>query len=840
MKSWRWRCRAGAFRSALAVMLLGLGFAQTVHEQGTCAAAEAPQNLTQPLYKDTAKEGPGVDFLSAFVQSFLNTVQSNPFPTDLILKMIDDPVSVLSDTDTIKEALVYEVGFLVCVAIGVLYIILMPIVGFFLACCRCCGNCGGKMYQKQTSSLHCDRRILYFGTFVTTLIIFAGNICMFRSNEALKVSVEHGPVDINNTIGNIHTFITAVPKAIDHVVDESNKTIDEVTRNLDSIGARLGTEIQRRFRGTLDPALHSVKRLNQEISNTSVQLDKLNLSLAQLQSSADRLQANITAVKNEVNHTLSNPRCHSCSNLINELQKLTLDTTITIPSLREFQSAVDEVIRMNLQSKIDEVNQYFNSIPQRVTNDTKDVVQKSKQQLDDIKGQISQVSSEIQLSALEDVSGSLNQVQSEIDRVLPEVEQAEHIRWGVCVALSCAVLLVVVCNLLGLALGPLGLNPKADPIKRSCTADCGGTFLMMGAGFSFIFSWLFMLLVLLLFLLGGNTYTLLCRPWNNGQLLKFIDTSGLIAVDPASALQNINVSDIYRDCEKNQPLWTTLHLNERVDLEDLLNVSKYTAQIQQDFESTDITLSSVTLLSPEIKDQLGDASAKAQTFDASALTQQMNNVSNINLNTTADKLEQLSSLQEEDIKGELLNEAMQLRKIQSDIETIIIPQLENLNSTIKSLQSTPEKINGTVGEVLSRVGTAQDFLNTNTTQIVKTESRRFLDCQLDYFTTYADWAKLTITQQVGRCGPVASAVDSAEVILCTNMLEPLNAFWFSLGWCMIFFIPSIIFSIKLSKYYRRMKYSDGNDGPPLTAANVPVYGNHIIMNHLPRAQMKFT
>lgn len=35
-----------------------------------------------------------------------------------------------------------------------------------------------------------------------------------------------------------------------------------------------------------------------------------------------------------------------------------------------------------------------------------------------------------------------------------------------------------------------------------------------------------------------------------------------------------------------------------------------------------------------------------------------------------------------------------------------------------------------------------------------------------------------------------------------------NAFWFSLGWCMIFFIPSIIFSIKLAKYYRRMKYSD--------------------------------
>lgn len=69
------------------------------------------------------------------------------------------------------QVLIYQVGFLVCVAIGVLYIVLMPLVGFFLACCRCCGNCGGKMYQKQTSSTDCRRRTLYWGAFITTVII---------------------------------------------------------------------------------------------------------------------------------------------------------------------------------------------------------------------------------------------------------------------------------------------------------------------------------------------------------------------------------------------------------------------------------------------------------------------------------------------------------------------------------------------------------------------------------------------------------------------------------------------------------------------------------------------
>lgn len=69
------------------------------------------------------------------------------------------------------QILVHKVGFLVCIAIGILYIVLMPIVGFFLACCRCCGNCGGKMYQEQSSSIHCCRKTLYWCAFATTIII---------------------------------------------------------------------------------------------------------------------------------------------------------------------------------------------------------------------------------------------------------------------------------------------------------------------------------------------------------------------------------------------------------------------------------------------------------------------------------------------------------------------------------------------------------------------------------------------------------------------------------------------------------------------------------------------
>ncbi|XP_063347590.1 prominin-2 [Pelmatolapia mariae] len=812
------------------VVLLGLSLTQPVLSQTSCKADVAPQNFTQPHYHDTAKNNSKTGFMSAIVQSFLYTVQPNAFPSDLVVTVVKEFQHGLPNQETIKEILVHEVGFLVCIAIGILYIVLMPIVGFFLACCRCCGNCGGKMYQKQSSSIHCCRKTLYWCAFATTIIILAGNVCMFRSNEALKVSVDKGPVELINSIENINTFLTIVPQQINSVVDESYKTVDEVKKNLQDIGIQLGSAIQSKFNGTLHRALRAVKLLDQEIQNTSRQLKTLNSSLVQLQSSADRVQANITAVKNSINQTLSDSRCQDCTTLSQVLQSLTVDTTIDTRGLSEFQSAVDKANQANLTSQINKVEEYFKNIPQTVTNETNNIVQSSIKQLDSIKTQISQFKNDFPLSALTEMSGTLNKTQTDIQKVLPQINNAEFIRWSVCVTLCCVVLLVVVCNVLGLVLGPLGLKPKEDPMKRSCTANCGGIFLMMSAGFSFLFSWLFMIAVLILFLVGGNVYSLVCRSWNNGQLLKSVDSSGLIPLPQIASSSgmklNISISDIYRNCEENQALWTALNLSQIIDLGNLLNVSKYTGSVQQDFEKTNISLPSVTFLSDDIKNQLQDISTEAKNFDFTAIMQQMNAISSINLNTTADELDILANNQPDpNITQQLSNEANIVRMIQVDIDTNIKPQLTNVNSSLKGLQTTTDKVSGTVGEVLSNVQAAQDFLNTNATQIVKNESKTFLDCQLHYFIAYTDWAKLMIMQQVGRCGPVAGALDSVDVIVCAYMVESLNAFWFSLGWCIMFFIPGIIFSIKLAKYYRRMKESD-------------FFENHITVNHIPRAKMK--
>lgn len=50
--------------------------------------------------------------------------------------------------------------------------------------------------------------------------------------------------------------------------------------------------------------------------------------------------------------------------------------------------------------------------------------------------------------------------------------------------------------------------------------------------------------------------------------------------------------------------------------------------------------------------------------------------------------------------------------------------------------------------------------------------------------------------------------------MCVNLANSgnsllQNGFWFGTGWALILFVPTIITSVKLSKYYRRMKECEG-------------------------------
>ncbi|NXT82732.1 PRM1A protein, partial [Zapornia atra] len=91
-------------------------------------------NILQPEY-GPGPEAPGSSTpgLVQMALGFLQLVQPNALP------IAREPfgASVLCCLTFFSQLLLYELGFLVCMAIGLLFIILVPLVGCCFCCCRC-------------------------------------------------------------------------------------------------------------------------------------------------------------------------------------------------------------------------------------------------------------------------------------------------------------------------------------------------------------------------------------------------------------------------------------------------------------------------------------------------------------------------------------------------------------------------------------------------------------------------------------------------------------------------------------------------------------------------------
>ncbi|KFW76446.1 Prominin-1-A, partial [Manacus vitellinus] len=361
---------------------------------------------------------------------------------------------------------------------------------------------------------------------------------------------------------------------------------------------------------------------------------------------------------------------------------------------------------------------------------------------------------------------------------------------------------------------PLGLKEGVLPTKRSGLSNAGGNFFMAGVGFSFIFSWLLMLLVMIIFVVGGNVYMLFCESWRNQQLFQLLDTPGLIPGFNLSELlgqegDTTNFSEIYRQCQQDASLWKTLHLDQRVSLDELLNISQYTGEISMAFEEMNITLSPVSLLNQTQEDMLLHASQAGQPPDFTLTLEQLDqNITQGSLLDLATELEQLAEKTDTDVKTDLEDEARKLREMDKEMQADFSGPLQSLKKNIHSVQSGAAQLEEQTRTALDKVNKTQKFLERETPNIIKNETRAFLEQLLHFFETYISWAKSRLTEDVARCKPVAQTLDNVEVIGCDYIMDSVNAFWFSLGWCTLFLLPSIILSVRLAKFYRRMDIAD--------------------------------
>ncbi|KAM9193102.1 prominin-1 [Mergus octosetaceus] len=797
-------------------------------------------------YDTGAYHEPGpIGILFKIVHAFLYLVQPNPFPQDLIRKVAQQkfgntqgdyqkPENVVLTL----QAIYYEIGFIVSAALGLLFILLLPLVGLCFCMCRCCDNCGGEMHQRQKKNADCQRSCFATFLFVASLIISVGVLCAYAANQHLTSQVRGAKKLVNSNFKDLKVFLNDTPAQIDYLVSQYNTTKDKALSDLNNVGPLLGSRVQEQLGKEVRPALDAALTMAGAIRETKEALENVSVSVEVLQEGTERLHANLTDVKMHLSNTLNDSACSAaqaastCNIIRNSLNQLNINANFSgLPGVSSQLAKVNDVLKIDLSSLVQKGYAAFNDTPDLVVNQTKNILSDIKNVLESIGSNISSFTKTLPVQKiLADLTIYLTQSEAYVQDYFPLVEQYDFYRWLGCLILCCMVVLIVVFYYLGLLCGTCGYDKHASPTTRGCISNTGGNFLMAGVGFSFLFSWVLMIVVVLTFVTGGNVEKLVCEPFEDKTLFKVLDTpyllnqqwknylSGMLFKNP-----NINLTfeKVYSDCKENKGIYTSLHLEHLFNINEFLNISMYTEDVALRIEHIQINLSKIILLDEIGKENLLNFSSSGIdgiNFGA-YLTEINKSVTKVDLLSFANDLEaRADQLPKGALENALKGHANNIRMIHNQ-QVVPLEQAmkyvkarSTLNQSIRLLKRTSSELMVKVKNVISAVNAAQLLINNNASLVIVQETKKYMDTIVGYFEQYIDWVKESIAMEVAACKPIANVIDTAvDIFLCSYITDSVNTFWFGLGGSSIFLIPAIIFAVKLSKYYRRMDTEDVYD-----------------------------
>ncbi|XP_053258699.1 prominin-1 isoform X1 [Podarcis raffonei] len=630
-------------------------------------------------------------------------------------------------------------------------------------------------------------------------------------------------------------------KQIDYLVSQYDTTKKKALSDLNNVGPLLGRRVQEQLAKEVRPALDGALTMAGAIRETKEALENVSVSVEVLQEGTERLHANLTDVKEHLINTLGDSACtaaqaaSTCNVIRNSLDQLNINANFSkLPGVNAQLAKVNEVLKTDLSSLVQKGYAAFNDTPDLVLNQTRNILSDIKNVLEAVGSNITSFTKMLPIhKIIADFTLYLTQGETYAQEYFPVVEQYDFYRWLGCLILCCMVILILVFYYLGLLCGTCGYDKDATPTTRGCISNTGGNFLMAGVGFSFLFSWVLMLIVVVTFITGGNMEKLVCEPFEDRSLFKVLDTpyllnqqlkyylSGIILKNP-----NIDLTfeKVYSDCKENKGLYTTLRLENLFNIHELLNVSMYAEDVSLKIKHININLSNIVLLDERGKENLMNFSSSGinEINFAAYLSEINKSVTKVDLLSFANDLEaRADQLPKGALENALKGHANSIRVIHNQ-QVVPLEQAmtvkkyvrarSTLNQSIRFLQKTSSELPGKVRSVITAVNSAQLLINNNASFVIVQETKKYMDTIIGYFEQYAEWVKESIAMEVAPCKPIANVVDTAiDIFLCSYITDSVNAFWFGLGGCSVFLIPAIICAVKLAKFYRRMDTEDVYD-----------------------------
>ncbi|KAF3838766.1 hypothetical protein F7725_010534 [Dissostichus mawsoni] len=704
---------------------------------------------------------------------------------DLLVKLAKEKFGAIQTE--YQKAIYYEIGFVVCAALGLMFAVLVPIIGIFFCMCRCCDNCGGEMHQRQRKNADCRRGLLGTLLFSTSLVITIGVLCAYAANQNLSSQVKNIRRLVNSNMRDLHTFVNDTPMQIEYLISQYATAKNKVIYDLDNIGPLLGGRIHDQLDKEVHPALDRVLNMAGAMRETKEALENVSVGLEVLQEGTGKLNFNLSLVRTRHQPNAQRPGLPRRGVGRHIRPAVPKHPPVPVPAADRSQlhtvndqlEKMNDVMRTDLSAIVQKGYSSLNDTPNMVIEQTRSVVESVQGLVDGIGNNISSFSKVFPVqSCLSNFTIAISHAHAKIEEYYPEIDKLDFYRWIGCIALCCMVVLVLAFNYLGLLCGTLGYDKHASPTTRGCISNTGGTMLVAlcvllhsGVGFSIIFSLVLMGVVV-------DTPYLVNPEWKN-----FIP--GYMYND-----SDLELTAESFTCKENKGIYSAMRLDKLFNIFSFLNSTVFTKDVVSQLESVKIDLRGIILLEAEGKQNLVDFS------DAG--------LSEINY---ADYLEEPRGGLQSSLKAHIGS----LRQIHAQQIIPMEQAMSALNQSMRFLERTASDLPNKVLAVLEAIEAAQYLISQNATQLINQETGKYTATIVGYFNQYIEWVKTSLALEVAPCKPFSNMLDTAEIITCSFVVDSMNTFWMGLGCSALFLLPSIILAVKLAKFYRRMDTEDVYD-----------------------------
>ncbi|KAG5280842.1 hypothetical protein AALO_G00064630 [Alosa alosa] len=784
-------------------------------------------NFTQIPGQGTEKFVGSLEPLYNFARVFLEAVQPSKFPLELA---INASRNAQLNTSSLVE---YEAGYVVCLILAILYVLIMAVWGGVLA--------WNYFRQKKfppnnpsTSSSTWPYTDITVATClaVVAILLLTGVILAFTTNDKVRENMRPSLHQLMIDIKKADEIFKVIPENIRRAIDEFSIPKGEITKTLNGTGNVIGETLISTFGRDVHDALSALSVSIQDVRGALTNLEEMEIKRKDLQAHHVDLQQGLQAIQSQIQNIRNS--CSTC-NVPDASNLETVANYNQIPSVQQQLDQLNELSSILATDIVRKGNMSFYSIPQTCSRQLEPTIAEIEEDLEKSKEYLRNCSCRI--PTLKSLSNSVSSVRRAVDQYWKYVDYYDYVRWAVAIVFCTLILIIVILMIVALCLGlPIEYSPTLyssfTKDRFNHTAVC---LLRSATVMTFVFSWLFLILLVITLFIGGNAYTLGCRSWNRGELFEFFDqsekpiipgynTSNEInstqltnATQAFNASQELNITQgiciktsvMYHGCMKGESLFYSMHMHEVFNMDAFLNASRYLGVFNQSFHTLNVNLGSITLLPREGRQALIKfKNSTLGQIDYDALLDLLSQpVVSTDLNDFADQLDEAAQLQENTTVKEDLEKVAKMTRNLTEIVALQESNAKAMKISVNAVKTISQQYQGNADRALNSTTKTDEAIISQTPYIVGNVSQCVLKKAELYLLKYLAWVRNAVINEILDCKWLPVSVDNIYRAACVHIIDPWNAFWLGLGWCCAFLVLGVILSIHTARHWQAVPKS---------------------------------